>query len=254
MVQNQRTAVTIGAPQRNVSAAPQRPSVVEPSQLELVAHELRTPLAVMRIALDLLTAKPSAQEDDIAGLIARLRAGLGRIDALVDNLAVAAAVETGRADSRPDVADVQRALTDAAVLMEPLLARRGQEMILVSQTSCAAAIDPHSLGLILTNLLTNAGKYGPAGDRIEVGVDATSENVQISVSDHGPGVAQADQERIFQPYVRGGSAGNGPSGLGLGLYLVKSLAVAHGGNAGLSRRAGNGATFWVVLPARPSRS
>jgi signal transduction histidine kinase len=102
---------------------------------------------------------------------------------------------------------------------------------------------------IVANLLTNACRYGVDGDAIEVHVSSVGRQLRVRVSDHGPGIAPQEQERIFSRWVRGEWAARG--GLGLGLSIVRALVEDQGGRVGVESAVGQGATFWFTLP-RPS--
>jgi signal transduction histidine kinase len=100
---------------------------------------------------------------------------------------------------------------------------------------------------VLTNLITNALKYG-AGSPITVKVEGDPTSAHLAVVDRGPGIAESDQARIFEQYERAASTNLG--GLGLGLWLVRQLVKAHGGEVAVRSRPGDGAAFVVTLPRR----
>ncbi len=104
--------------------------------------------------------------------------------------------------------------------------------------------DADRLRQLLDNLIGNAVKASSPGDAVEVTVESADGAVRVAVSDRGPGVAAADRERIFEAFER---AGNRP-GAGLGLYVVRAIAEAHGGSVELAATPGGGATFTLVVP------
>jgi signal transduction histidine kinase len=99
---------------------------------------------------------------------------------------------------------------------------------------------------IVTNLIDNAFHWTPDGGRIALGLDAANGSVAVSVSDTGPGIAQADRERIFRPFF----SGDGSGGTGLGLAIARELAQALGGELRLDSEPGAGSRFELRLPAR----
>ena len=107
---------------------------------------------------------------------------------------------------------------------------------------------------LLNNLLSNAVKYSQPGCRIRVGPSATDDHdaVRFVVADEGRGIAPEDQERIFQPFQRAISAHEEIPGVGLGLYVSRSVAEAHGGTLGVQSELGRGSTFAVTFPTAPA--
>jgi signal transduction histidine kinase len=104
---------------------------------------------------------------------------------------------------------------------------------------------------VMLNLLSNAAKYAPSGDHIEVRVTPRARRVVVEVCDHGPGIATPERELIFEPGVRGVTAGlDETQGSGLGLSIVKSLVELHHGNVGVRRDSNGGTAFWFTLPRR----
>jgi len=101
---------------------------------------------------------------------------------------------------------------------------------------------------LLLNLLENAARYSPEGAPITVTVAPSGAGaVRVTVRDRGPGIAAAEQARIFQRFVRG-AASEGKGGLGIGLYLCRSIMERHGGAIGVDSTVGGGAAFWIDLP------
>ena len=114
--------------------------------------------------------------------------------------------------------------------------------------------DPLRLGQIIGNLVSNAIKYTPGGGAVTVEAGEDGAYVWIRISDTGPGIPAADQEKMFEPFVRGGQGKRFPQGLGLGLSIARELVEAHGGRLELESEAGFGSKFTVRLPLNPARS
>jgi two-component system sensor histidine kinase BaeS len=108
--------------------------------------------------------------------------------------------------------------------------------------------DPDRLAEVLNNLIGNAIKYTPAGGRVTVDACSDPESAWIRVSDTGPGLTPAEQERIFDPFYRGTAASRFPQGMGLGLSIARDLVVAQGGQLTLESAPGSGSRFVVRLP------
>ena len=114
----------------------------------------------------------------------------------------------------------------------------------------AASADREKLSQVLTNLLDNAVKFSPAGEEVRVNAFQQNSRVRIEVSDRGPGVPADQQRIIFEKFGRGHTAGSpGKPGTGLGLFIARSIAEAHGGTLDVRTRPSGGAVFELVLPA-----
>jgi signal transduction histidine kinase len=107
--------------------------------------------------------------------------------------------------------------------------------------------DAQRLRQVLGNLIDNAVKYSPAGSAVQVSVIGLNGNVTVSVRDEGSGIASSDQRLIFEKFGRV-SGGNTKPGTGLGLYIARSIAEAHGGSLAVASAQGRGATFTLTLP------
>jgi len=197
------------------------------------SHELRSPLARLRVALELM--KPGERPD--------LRAGAEReiaeLDALIDELLLASRLDALVGLDRTEEVDLLALLAEEA-------ARAGAE---VEGTPLSIQGDPRLLRRLVRNLLDNARRHG-AGSRVEAFVERRDGRARLRVCDRGPGVPAAERERIFDPFYRlpGAAA---PEGAGLGLALVRQIARRHGGDAACQPRDGGGSCFEVELPLSP---
>lgn len=219
--------------------------------LSIASHELRTPLAALRIQVDRLAR--TSPEDTKAQ---RIQRQTERMSNLVDMLLDVTRMETMRLERAPDVAladCTERVLADLA----ETLARAKCEVRTRFDEGVRGSWDVARLEQAITNIVENAAKYG-AGQPIDVIVrlddarDAgglSRNHARIDVIDRGPGVAPADRARIFEKFERAVSTAN-YGGLGLGLWIVRRIAEAHGGTvtATASDVPGEGATFTLRLP------
>jgi signal transduction histidine kinase len=168
---------------------------------------------------------------------------LGRMGRILEDMSTLARSEDP-GFVRPERVEVARFLGDVARSAEPLLGER----LVVDEPPAGAVMncDPQRLAQAVLNLLQNAALHGGEGAPVHLGAEPDGAGWRITVSDQGGGVPVADEERIFQPFMRGGSRAPGS---GLGLAIVRGIADAHGGRAGLDNRPGQGATFWVTVPS-----
>ncbi|MBJ7453744.1 MAG: two-component sensor histidine kinase, partial [Blastococcus sp.] len=207
-----------------------------------VAHELRTPLAILRSQLE-------AVQDGVLDLAPALVASLheetlrlGRLVADLETLTTAESVSFSLERVPVDVADVVRSVmaglgprfTDAGLTLDPRLAH------------APVCGDPTRLAQVVTNLLTNAIKFVPAGGRVTVTTDVIADRVGLTVRDDGPGIPDDELPRVFDRYFRG--SGAGANGSGVGLAVVAALVQAHGGAVEAANACGGGAVLRVTLP------
>ena len=195
------------------------------------SHELRTPLARIRMAVELTRegVDPKRRRE--------LEQDVAELDALIDEILLAS-----RLDASPDAACDEE--VDLLALAAEECARY-REAELDGQPAMLRG-DPRLLRRLVRNLLENAKRHG--APPIELRVARTAGGAEVSVSDHGPGVPEAERERVFEPFYRHAGAAPG-AGAGLGLALVRSIARRHGGEARCLPREGGGSRFVVTLAA-----
>jgi signal transduction histidine kinase len=221
--------------------------------LAIASHELRTPLSALSVLISsLVRAAGHGRLSKLTpeALLARLvkaERQITQVGRLVDRL-----LDVSRLSTRD--LHLEREQTDLAELAREVLSRyeepvveAGGRLDLAVGGPATGWWDRSRLDQVLTNLVSNAVKYAP-GARISVSVSSgSSGNVRLSVRDDGPGIAAEDQERIFEQFERATQSESQP-GMGLGLWLVRRIATAHGGAVTVDSTPGNGATFTVVLP------
>jgi len=198
--------------------------------LASASHELRSPLARIRVAFELMgESRPDLRE--------RVSRDIAELDDLIGELLLASRLQTvEQLDPREDV--------DLLGLAAEEGARAGAD---VSGTPAVVRGDPRLLRRLVRNLLENAARHG--APPVEARVEASAGRARLRVSDRGPGVPEGERERIFAPFYRASSGGGEVPGSGLGLALVRQIARRHGGEARCLPREGGGSTFEVDLPA-----
>jgi signal transduction histidine kinase len=233
---------------RQTGRTPARSAGRDTGLLATVVHELRNPLASLRLSLELATSDfPNLEPQALLALLQRAHRSACWLQTLTDNLSSSACLESGRLDIRPTSVDVLECVESAALFVHALLDQRQQRVrVTSSAASTEVFADPARVVQIVANLLSNASRYSVAGDTIEVHLSSVGQQLRVRVSDHGPGIAPQEQQRIFGRWERGQQAARG--GLGLGLSIVRALVEAHGGRVGVESTLGSGATFWFTLP------
>jgi two-component system sensor histidine kinase KdpD len=222
-----------------------RSDTVKTAVIQAVSHDLRTPIATIEQALDGLESDVLAlTAEDRAALLETIRAEHTRLKRLVENLLDLSRLQAGTAEAMPELwtADelVARALDEVG----------GSERVQVGTRHDlpGVRVDAVQVERVLVNLLENALRLSPPGEAVHVRVSATRKELLIRVTDRGPGVPEAERERIFQPFHR---LGGQPDwrGAGLGLAIARGFAEANGGRLWLESREGQGASFVLALPA-----
>jgi len=216
--------------------------------LSIASHELRTPLMTLQLRLQSLKDDPSLQ--GIAAHVRRMlesshRQGT-RLMSLISCLFDVSRITNGQLTLMRERFDLGDAARDLVEQFAEAAELAGVTLELRIEGPAAGVWDRLRVGQIVENLLSNAIKYGPSS-RIEITVGATLRDATISVRDHGPGVVPADLERIFGLFERAVSTRN-YGGLGLGLYIARENAVAHGGTISVTSVPGDCATFVLELP------
>ena len=201
------------------------------------AHELRSPLAALQLQLQLLRKAPDEAAREAAQ--SDLAAGIERAKRLVEQLLALARQEEGAATTASEVAPEAQAQVDLRAMAEQALAdtaeaaqAKGLDMGLSEdpqqQHAFSVPGDAQALSVLLRNLLDNAIKYVPSGGRVDVGWLQSDGQRALVVEDSGPGIPEAERERVLQRFVRGPGAGGMAGGSGLGLAIVQTIAQRFG--------------------------
>jgi K+-sensing histidine kinase KdpD len=217
---------------------------VKTAVLHAVSHDLRSPLTAIRTASEVLdnpSVRLSAAERD--ELFETIRIEVLRLERLVENLLDLSRLEAGPARRTPELWTVDALVASA-------LEQLGREADRVDTTYADAdelvRVDGPQLQRVLVNLLENALKFSSPSDPVDVRVEAEPGRVLVRVLDRGPGIAEGDRERIFDPFERGTNAGPGS---GLGLAIARGFAEANGSRVWVEPGTPTGgATFLLELP------
>jgi PAS domain S-box-containing protein len=213
-----------------------------------VAHEFRTPLTSLRMAIHLcLEQRVGPLTDKQSDLLYTAREDCERLQRIVDELLDLAKIQGGRMQlHRRRVAP--RALVDDAVDAHSRLA--GEHHIeLATELEPALPeleVDRDRIQLVFANLLTNAIRHSPRGAAVRLRGSATNGAVRFEVSDQGPGIPTEQQGAIFEKFAQGAA----PGAAGLGLSIAREIVSAHGGQIGVESEIGQGSTFWFTVPVK----
>ncbi|MDH0733658.1 ATP-binding protein [Pseudomonas sichuanensis] len=207
------------------------------------AHEMRTPLAVLRLhAQNALEASNETERHKALGF---LMGGVDRLTRVVNQLLTLARVEPRlgqRASTQVDLAEV---VTETLADLTPWILDRGLEPSLdIAEGDHHLAIDPGALGIALQNLVSNAVEHSPPAGRITVSLRRLDDHFELVVEDEGPGIDEASLSRVFERFY----SRNSPNGAGLGLSIVATIVDRMGGQVRLHNRSGGGLAATLLFP------
>lgn len=217
--------------------------------IQTVAHELRTPLTSLGMALHLaLDERVSGPLDTKLGeLIAAAREDVQRLRALVEDLLDLSRIQEGRVVLHRELVSPAALLTEVREAVRAAADAAGVELAVVVPAELPlVSVDQPRMVVALTNLATNAVRHAPAQSTVWLRAVAEPDGIRFEVEDAGPGVPLGDRDRIFDPFVRG--AAEESAGVGLGLYIAREVAFAHGGRLGVTDADSGGARFWIEVP------
>jgi K+-sensing histidine kinase KdpD len=225
-----------------------RLSTLRADFVSLVSHELRSPMAaVIGAARTLEQRWRELSPEQRESFLALIADETNRLAGLVSDVLDTSRIEAGTFSYSFDEVDVGRLARDAAAA-----AALGQDEVQVTATVREPLLrvrgDAERLRQVLTNLVENAVKYSPAGGEVQLSAYAHGGRVLVDVSDLGPGIAAEHHELIFEKFGRVNSGGQGKPGSGLGLFIARSIAEAHGGSLDVHSAPRRGATFTLTLP------
>jgi signal transduction histidine kinase len=217
--------------------------------LSIASHELKNPLTSLQLAVQQLLASPdeSGERAATAPALQRIDRSTKRVISLAEDLLDVTSGRAARAHLDLQDADLSTVVAEVVAGMQDVIARSGSEVTVRASGATVGHWDKRRLDQVVTNLLTNALKFG-AKKPIAVTLDGETEAcVRLHVRDHGIGIPLDEQTRIFERFHRAVSDRH-YAGFGLGLWLVRRLVEAHGGTIRVTSEPGAGATFTVELP------
>jgi two-component system, OmpR family, sensor histidine kinase KdpD len=214
--------------------------------LRAVSHDLRSPLTAIRAATDgLTTASLELDAHDRAALLSTIDAEAKRLERLVGNLLDLSRLEVGAAAPRLELWTIEdlvgRALADLGAAAERV-------SVSIEDDLPPIRVDGTQIERVLVNLLENALKFSSPTDPVALSAEHTDGDVIVRVLDAGPGLAEEDRERVFEPFERGADAGT-RSGAGLGLAIARGFTHANGGRVWAEPADAGGTSFVVALPS-----
>jgi signal transduction histidine kinase len=214
-----------------------------------MAHDLATPATVLESQLQAMVdgVVPADREQ-----LDRARAAAGALSGVIVQLGELVDAESAMLQRRPKVVPLAELIGEARRAIEPLF-READVQVEVGElaSSLNVEVDPTQVGRALRNVLANAAQHSPKGATVRVAVEGAGSDVELRISDAGPGIAAEDLSHIFERFYRADQArgaGEPRSGSGIGLTIARELLAANGGRISVERSGPDGTTFLIVLP------
>lgn len=221
--------------------------------LSVASHELRTPVTSLLLATQQLMRASHDPAIRSSGPLVRslenAKRQAERLVRLVDALLDVSRIQSGHLQLEREDVDLAEVVSDVVSRLDHEIAQSGSPLIVRVEPPIVGSWDRSRLDQVVTNLISNAIKYGRGG-RIDVTVTADDEHARLEVRDRGIGIAQEETSRLFNRFERAVSSRQ-YGGLGLGLFIVREIVELHGGTVEVQSEPGVGSTFTVVLPRRP---
>ena len=221
-----------------------------------VSHEFRTPLAGMKVSIELLLENArQLSTAELSELLNSLYLSISSLQNLIDNLLESSKIEASHFSLRRQSVLLNHVLSDALRLVQPFLNRRHQTLTLDQPLTLPLLnADTTRLTQVLVNLLANASKYSPMHSPIDLLIETREDVLYLAVADRGQGIPPDQRENAFRQFVRLGGETSSEYSSGLGLAVVKAIIEGHGGQVGVDSRDGGGSIFWFTLPVKETQA
>ena len=240
---------------RSVNALVERLRSLEVARKRLLAnlvHEIGRPLGALRMGIEALSHGANHNPDFYAELLGGMDQETARLQRLLGDLAHLYDQSLGALELDRQSLDLAAWLPKTlSPWQQAALQKQLQWTLSVPEGLPAIQADPLRLAQVVGNLVSNAIKFTPPGGAVTITAGEEERRVWLRVRDTGPGIPAELQDKIFEPFVRGGHGRRFPQGMGLGLSIARELAEAHGGRLTVESRPGSGADFTLWLPLSP---
>jgi len=213
------------------------------------SHELKTPLATMKILLESIIYQPDMDNDLRTEFLTDVNKEIDRLNLIISDLLTLVSMDAKTMRLNRETFSLAQVITENAHRLAPVAEQRNQEIKLQISDNCEMYADRAKLTQVVYNLMDNAIKYTQEGGTIRLRLIRSGRDAILSVADNGPGIPKADQAHIFDRFYRVDKArGRDTGGTGLGLSIVHQMVLMHGGSVTVDSEEGHGTVFTVELP------
>jgi len=218
--------------------------------IAMASHELRNPLTTLQGYIQLLGSRTKNSNDDfLITSLEKVSLQVKKMSALVNSFLNTSSFEAGKIYLNPEAFDIIELLEET--MEDARLIVLKHQIKLIPHTGCLVTADRDKIGQVINNLVTNAAKYSPDGTDIEISLKISKKMLTLFVKDHGDGIKEKDQKKLFERYYRADNLQTRKvSGFGLGLYLSAEIVKLHKGKIWVESEMGQGATFSFSLPLK----
>jgi PAS domain S-box-containing protein len=219
--------------------------------LGIASHELKTPLTSIKGYTQILERIIQESNDKKAlKYIEKQKLYIDKLHGLIGDLLDISKIEAGKMLFNFTQFDFDELVKETVDAIQPIT--DSHRLIVSGKSNKTIVGDCHRIEQVITNLLTNAIKYSPHADRVEIEVSSTEDSVKVAVKDYGIGIPTEDNDKIFDRFFRVESSATKFSGLGIGLYISSQIVHRHHGKISVASKLGEGSTFTFELPLQPS--
>ena len=211
-----------------------------------VSHELRTPLAQIRMFTETLQLGRDRSEEERQQWLNIISREARRLGDLVENILLFSHIDADRAKLEKERTDLGELIEEVVEGFVPIAEQRGMRIVADAPSRIFSLVDPRAMRQIIVNLLDNALKYGPAGQKVSVELERIGMVARITIADQGPGIESADRTRMWEPFVRLGKDVGTTGGSGIGLAVVRALVEQHGATIQLTEGTAEGGARFVL--------
>jgi signal transduction histidine kinase len=213
------------------------------------SHELKTPLATMKIMIESLIYQPDMDRGLRTEFLTDINNEIDRLSAIVSDLLTLVQMDSQNVKLTRENLSIAALIKENAHRLQPIAQQKGQQILLSLSDPCDIYADKSKLNQVIYNLMENAVKYTQNGGVIKVNLQRQGRDARFTVTDNGPGIPKENLPHIFDRFYRVDKArSREKGGTGLGLSIVHQLVLLHGGAINVESEEGRGATFIVELP------
>ncbi len=216
------------------------------SLMEMVAHDLRSPLMSASLMVENLISQSKTMYKELTPKLQDLRQTCALVIAFVEDLLTVEKLEAGKLELDWDSIGLSDLLGDSLQQIRPLAEKKNITITPKLQPAQVLA-DRRRINQVLNNLLSNAIKYSPTGSEIVVSSELQEKEVKVLITDQGPGIPKNQQSKLFRKFYQADTGGT-TEGFGLGLAICNLIISEHSGFIGVDSQVGKGSTFWFTLP------